>query len=446
MKTVFIFEITLLFLVSFAKSELKFVFELFRHGARAPWGQLNSTVDRLNQTWAGDSELTLSGMRQHFLIGHELRNKYIINKKFLDPNYNIQQVYCISTDTNRTIMSAYSQLMGLYPPSTGPNLTDNQIENAVPPFNIDNLQELQKQLGNAALPNNSQIFPIHVFSRLDNYFNLQDPDMCKGVAPLWEKNLKKPILNEMLTKFNSQYPNLGSQVNMNFASWSDLYFFSDGFVSGYFDRRSYPQITYNLDDLYKSCLDVLREDMFEKNFGDDGEMIALNAMSPIVNRLETYFQKVISVDNTSNGENTDPKMVLYSGHDTNIAALLIYLNNALNLNFTYPYVKLASNFIIDFSRNDSSSKPYTYNDYIVDIYYNGELLYSNSYQDFHTKSSRIAISNSKTSSFCEFEVKNNDSYFLLAVVCLSIITICLVVANVVLFVRRKKARDNYLPV
>lgn len=56
----------------------------------------------------------------HYLIGSELRNNLIDETGFLDLEFNIQQIYVRSTPVNRTIMSAHSQLLGLYPPGSGP--------------------------------------------------------------------------------------------------------------------------------------------------------------------------------------------------------------------------------------------------------------------------------------------------------------------------------------
>src|SRR5690606_38198749 len=109
------------------------VVEVFRHGARAP---LNNTYDP-NNLWNGQyGELTGVGQRMHYILGMALRKDYpsLLN------NYNPSTIYAQSTDVNRTIMSAYSQLYGIYN-GTGPGLApDYNASLAAPPYASDDVQ------------------------------------------------------------------------------------------------------------------------------------------------------------------------------------------------------------------------------------------------------------------------------------------------------------------
>lgn len=53
-------------------------------------------------------ELTSVGMREHFVLGATLRNKYITEMQFLQDTFNMSEMYIFSTDQNRTLMSAES--------------------------------------------------------------------------------------------------------------------------------------------------------------------------------------------------------------------------------------------------------------------------------------------------------------------------------------------------
>ena len=63
-----------------------------------------------------------------------LRKDYINNLKFLTDPYTDNSIEVISTDVNRTLESARSQLYGLYPLGYGPKLIDVPKVYHLPPF------------------------------------------------------------------------------------------------------------------------------------------------------------------------------------------------------------------------------------------------------------------------------------------------------------------------
>lgn len=165
-----------------AWGQVVFVAEMCRHGSRAPitlypWDE--------DGRWSiGPGELTSAGMRQHFLLGSELRQRYIVKDPVLSTSYNVTQVYFRSTDVNRTLMSAQSQLMGLYPLGTGPMLPLEQAFIAVPPIMVENENEIISFLDSKALPYQFQAVPIHTLPGSEDLV-LQASDSC----PLLSQNI-----------------------------------------------------------------------------------------------------------------------------------------------------------------------------------------------------------------------------------------------------------------
>ena len=431
MKICIIYLLTVFFEI--IQCRIRFVLEIFRHGARSP---MNTGIDYFNFTWSGASELTSSGMRQHFLIGHRNRRRYVDQEKLLSPEFNPKEIYIASTDTNRTIMSAHSQLFGLYPPGSGHNLRVNQLKNAVPPMPIDDLDKVLNTLGNSALIMNSQIFPVHIFSTEDHFINFQDK--CVQIVKRQQENKNKQIVKKFLDSFNQ---NFGVKLNQiydknifDFSKYETVYSFMDNFICSYFDKREFPNLQkiVNLDQLYTQAIEFLRLDMFEVNYGDQEGYSARVTMSAIIRKLYYYFDNIISFDHSNLSKLDDPKFVMYSAHDTNIVQMLITINQGLKLNIPYDFPVFASSLIFEFSNDHITS-------YNIEIFYNGISLYKDKYTNFQIKINSVLISSNDINSFCAFTKESSiNSYFIIAIIILGIFSIILMIALTIFYIKNKK--------
>ncbi|CCD63075.1 Histidine acid phosphatase [Caenorhabditis elegans] len=96
--------------------QLIFVHTVWRHGDRSQDGHLNNDpVDpsKWNKGGGGYGQLTPEGMEQQFILGQKLRDKYV-KTGFLQNFYDSQQIFIRSTDVNRTINSAISNMLGMF--------------------------------------------------------------------------------------------------------------------------------------------------------------------------------------------------------------------------------------------------------------------------------------------------------------------------------------------
>ena len=84
-------------------------------------------------------------------------------------------------------------MMGLYPPGSAANMTQTQAQNAVPPFPVDNLTNIQNSLGLFALPNDFQTVPIH--SDSGNYETLIFRGFMPSVCPIIKEMQMYQMLN-----------------------------------------------------------------------------------------------------------------------------------------------------------------------------------------------------------------------------------------------------------
>jgi Histidine phosphatase superfamily (branch 2) len=92
---------------------LRQVHVITRHGSRRPLQKSSSTLDDTSES----SLLTPLGQKQHYELGHWLRERYLATTNFSDVliEYDPNNVLVESTAYERTIVSANSLLLGLFP-------------------------------------------------------------------------------------------------------------------------------------------------------------------------------------------------------------------------------------------------------------------------------------------------------------------------------------------
>eukprot|EP01028_Stygiella_incarcerata_P006523 TRINITY_DN2668_c0_g1_i14.p1 TRINITY_DN2668_c0_g1~~TRINITY_DN2668_c0_g1_i14.p1 ORF type:complete len:210 (+),score=32.31 TRINITY_DN2668_c0_g1_i14:107-736(+) len=106
-------------------SDLRLVIELCRHGDRGPIvlfpkDTYYSNPRDVNAWPIGLGQLTGIGMKQHYELGQKLRQKYIVEENLLEEVYDYEKILIRTTSVDRTVMSAISQMMGLFN-GTGPS-------------------------------------------------------------------------------------------------------------------------------------------------------------------------------------------------------------------------------------------------------------------------------------------------------------------------------------
>uniref|UniRef100_A0A183BWU3 Lysosomal acid phosphatase n=1 Tax=Globodera pallida TaxID=36090 RepID=A0A183BWU3_GLOPA len=94
---------------------LKFVHALWRHGDRTPTKMIPSdqtnTLDKWTAKFGGLGQLTSDGAQQQFNLGRLMRHRY---DGFLSCIFTPEQFVYRSSDFNRTKMSAFANLQGLF--------------------------------------------------------------------------------------------------------------------------------------------------------------------------------------------------------------------------------------------------------------------------------------------------------------------------------------------
>uniref|UniRef100_A0A914VRA9 Acid phosphatase n=1 Tax=Plectus sambesii TaxID=2011161 RepID=A0A914VRA9_9BILA len=94
-----------------AGDNLLLVQAIWRHGDRSPTTTFPTDVNTEDKWPQGWGQLTTLGMQQHYSLGSRLRTMY---GDFISSTYKAEEIYVRSTDIDRTLMSAMSNLAGFY--------------------------------------------------------------------------------------------------------------------------------------------------------------------------------------------------------------------------------------------------------------------------------------------------------------------------------------------
>lgn len=396
--------------------EVRFIFEMFRHGARSPLSLDKDGKDILGENWVGNGELSDVGMRQHYLLGHRNRLKY---GNFISKAYDPKEIYVVSTNYNRTIMSAYSQLQGLYQPGSGPVLNDQQINVSVPPLVVSDLSDEQKKLGSSALPDQIQVLPIKLFDPNTKRFQLHDIDRCPPIGPMVQENMKKEGLKAFFTKFNSTYGEpFRKALNITdpdyFFKYDNLYVLSDTFVCDYFDGRplkKFADAGLDLAKFNESATEFLHFDLTDLYFGDKDYFIGRMSMSPTMLDLVEWMDIRIVNDIIGVGflGYKSPKLVMYSAHDSTLGAIQAYLKTVFNKT-DFIYTAFASSIYFELNRRENiKSEKISVDDYSVSVLYNDILLLEMPFTTFKDIVKNKSLSDAEIAQFCGFGPNPNQN-------------------------------------
>jgi lysosomal acid phosphatase len=118
---------------------LQLVQVIFRHGQRVPEYPYPTDPYNSDTQWKeGWGQLTEEGKKQEYLLGQYLRSRY---KSFVAENYVANEMYILSSDLDRTILSAQLCLAGMFPTPNGTQWNPQLNWQPVPVHTIASAQD-----------------------------------------------------------------------------------------------------------------------------------------------------------------------------------------------------------------------------------------------------------------------------------------------------------------
>jgi len=298
-----------------SSGKLVFAHLLFRHGDRAP-GQIYPNDPYGEKPWPqGLQELTNKGMMQHYLLGKYLRKRY---SKLLGKEYSHKEIYIRSSDKNRALQSAASDLASLFPPGKNqkwnPKLDWQPMPIHSVPTDDDNLLVVDNPC-----PKYDQVFLNQTKAIIESYNKQYQVffDYVKNNSGLKELdfwsigNIYDPLYCE-------------TQHGLKLPKWVEIVV-----------NKTTGQTAYELIVYLKRIAKNLKYYSDEKAILTGGYLLG---------DILTRLQKIATGGNSTKASDEDPsKMVMYSAHDDTIMALL-YAMNVVEHPFLVPY---AATVLID---------------------------------------------------------------------------------------------------
>ena len=337
--------------------KLLFVWEFFRQGVRNPSAQINKTIWKnfIGVQRKSMGELSSLELRKYFLLGTATKNKYM---NFLSKSFDSNEIFIISSNTNRTILPAMANLQGIYKNYITPNLTMKQIAKAkIKGLNQSYEKEINKkidELKKSYIKDGISILPPHIFSRSGKQFKLNNDDFCPGISKLENeaKNQEevKRIMNEFIKRTNDtfgkyifQFMNISGEVTPDYLYMnSNLLYICESFVSDYFYGKDMPHVKntgIDMKKFYKHCLNYFIIINYDINYGSPPTKLSYLVISPIFRTFFNNMDRRIKLFNEKNEdkiESSSPKFVIYSGDDSTIAGIDIFLKAEFNIEHEIP--------------------------------------------------------------------------------------------------------------
>ncbi|XP_056632325.1 prostatic acid phosphatase-like [Diorhabda sublineata] len=258
------------------------VVQVFRHGQRTPVNFYPNDPYKDSEVWNGKSlgELTNTGKSQHLDLGKFTRNLY---SDFLSEKYNRTEFRIETTDVDRTHMSAQVNVYGIFPAS-GDEVWHSSL--------------------------NWQPIPIHP-SDASIWSSTYYPLTCDIFLKLFTEVLNSDVYQNINKEYASTFEILSSNSGEKVTDIVGVMNIWDPLKSEDSLGLSLPEWT---KDVYPEPLRTLTGYAFASStYTTQMKRIV---MGPFFNDLVEYFESMVK-DPTSS-----PKLKLYSGHDTNVAALL----------------------------------------------------------------------------------------------------------------------------
>ena len=398
-----IFITFLIYFIKSSDSNIVFVYEHVRHGARSPLFFDGNTkyLDRFGTQWEGAMEITNVGKREHYVLGIHNRLKYSSLINFT--KYDYQEIKVFSTNVGRTVQSIQAELLAMYLPGTLPKLTKEQLAVAYPPFqNLSSeIRDEVAELNDSTIIKDINVFPIQ-FSD-PKKVQLNEPVNCPYMKQYQEDIKANSVtLKDFMKNFNAKYGDKLKEVlkltdkELNDFEYIETIlaeevlcnYYDGNKLTDFFNKTGFNETEFIEDNRLSKRIYTYNINLDEKT----GIMSASPSMKEIIN----YMDDII------NNKSQAPKMVMQGGHDTTISYFQYFMKHVFNISIQY--ISFASNIYFELHKNISESES---DKYYVEYILDGVTKLIIDYPEFKTKVLGAVWNDEDINKFCYPPEKEN---------------------------------------
>ena len=399
------------------------VFTLNRHGARAPIKLDNNSNDYFGNFWPNKGKLTPYGERMLYILGIYLRYKYLNNETFLNKTCDPHDIYFFSSDFDRTILSAQSEILGLCSNTFNYKVIDKNLVNLTyPPLSfLDDMKSEINKLNNEkfSLPNSINLLPIHISNEDEGKFLITMASKCKKVyKKLLKHNLENnKILLEEEKKFNDLYKSkLNKLHNENkYYKFDEMFYITDQYMTSLYDGRNINEIliknNINPDDFFKIANKIHYYYILYLAFGDEkGEGYKLE-VSLLLKDIINHFKNIVHSDIIGNDKLrlnfTNQKFMIGIAHDSTIMGIQLFINDAFkfydNIYTNVIDITYAGSMTFELYRDKKNKKILDPSNYYIDYFINEKFIKRFSFNNFINTINNFMWDEEKINEYCSVE-------------------------------------------
>lgn len=233
-------------------------------------------------------------MKQEYELGKFLKNRYVTETKLLNSSYLFKEIYVRSSDVDRCIMSAQTQLNGLYPPH-GKQVWRDDLD--------------------------WQPIGVHVVPKTEDYLLRPFDYKCPRLTELSAKSKQDKEYLDMAKQNKELLSYLSRHAKMNVTLGSAW-----GIYDTLFCEKSH-NLTLPAWSTNGTTWAALRNLTYFNmrwlfNSPEIAKLTGGNLVGAIVNNMKDYLNPTT----TNNNKPTSKKLYIYSAHDTTVTGLLSALN------------------------------------------------------------------------------------------------------------------------